>query len=133
MIDEIGESCEDEKTLNECCISCKMGSMTSSEKCSQLVNLIPSIEAQNSFIECCLGEDSKQTMTDDRCPQGFIFNQPLQVCDDIDECYQELDDCLNGMETCTNTLGSYNCEPITGSANNSINSCPSGRRKGGES
>ena len=58
---------------------------------------------------------------------GFIFNQPLQVCDDIDECYQELDDCLDGMETCTNTLGSYTCEPIAESVNNTINSCPPGR------
>ena len=61
---------------------------------------------------------------------GFIFNQPLQVCDDIDECYQELDDCLDGMETCTNTLGSYTCEPIAESVNNTINNCPPGRYMG---
>ena len=61
-IDEIRESCEDEKTLNECCISCKIGLMTSSEKCSQLVNFLPSKEAQSSFMECCSGEeDPRQT------------------------------------------------------------------------
>ena len=61
-INEIGESCEDEKTLNECCISCKIGLMTSSEKCSQLVNFLPSKEAQSSFMECCSGEeDPRQT------------------------------------------------------------------------
>ena len=42
VIDEVGESCEHEKTLNECCISCKIGLMTPSEKCSQLVNFLPS-------------------------------------------------------------------------------------------
>ena len=38
----------------------------------------------------------RQTVMDARCPPGFSFNQPLQVCDDIDECYQGLDDCLEG-------------------------------------
>ena len=73
------------------------------------------------------GEGSRETVTDNRCPQGFVFNQPKQVCDDIDECYEELDDCIDGLERCTNTLGSYTCEPIAQFANNSINSCPSGK------
>ena len=80
MIDEIGESCEDEKTLNECCISCKIGLMTSSEKCSQLVNFLPSKEAQSSFMECCSGEeDPRQTKKLCRSgnvqPSGFFLMQ----------------------------------------------------------
>ena len=71
VIDEIGESCEDEKTLNECCISCKIGLMTSSEKCSQLVNFLPSKEAQSSFMECCSGEeDPRQTI--EFCRSGNV-------------------------------------------------------------
>ena len=88
MIDEIGESCEDERTLNECCISCKIGLMTSSEKCSQLVNFLPSKEAQNSFMECCTGEEDPR-QTKKLCRSGNVqpsvfFNARI---DDFSDLY----------------------------------------------
>lgn len=124
-------NCEFQRTMTECCIACKMGSMFEGE-CSGRVNLLPSSLAQNSFIKCCFGGNNNQIVPDDRCPRGFTFNHQLQVCDDVDECYENLDNCDENFEVCKNTLGDYTCEPlIIGEAeSNSTDtiSCPTGFR-----
>ena len=125
--------CQFEPTMTECCIGCKMGSMTDPGDCGKLVNLLPSQYSQNSFIKCCFGdaEDSLndiQETQDNRCPRGFVFNEALQVCDDIDECFEGTDSCDQNFETCQNTLGDYTCDPIiqNDDVGNWTENCPKG-------
>ena len=76
--------CEYEKASTECCIACKMGSLTPPQDCSRMVNLLPSHYSQNSFIKCCTGDDPTSDGPDqsneekDRCPMGYAFNDLLQ-------------------------------------------------------
>ena len=66
-----------------------MGSLTDPRDCSTLVNLMPSQFSQNSFIKCCYGDDNPvEPIPDLRCPLGFAFNDILNVCDDLDECFE---------------------------------------------
>ena len=99
--------------------------MTPADKCSTLVHLMPSQYAQNSFAKCCFGTDVLPTdvLNSDRCPDGFIFNSALEVCDDIDECYENSNICDPDFEKCVNTIGDYICEPIIGHSNDT---CPTG-------
>ena len=66
-----------------------MGSLTDPRDCSTLVNLMPSQFSQNSFIKCCYGDENPvEPIPDLRCPLGFAFNDILNVCDDLDECFE---------------------------------------------
>ena len=117
----------DEIALTECCIACNIGAMTPAEDCSRWVHLMPSQYAQNSFAKCCFGTDLLQAtnvLNNDRCPGGFIFNSALEVCDDIDECYENTNICDPDFEKCVNTIGDYICEPIIGLLSN--DTCPPG-------
>uniref|UniRef100_A0A3Q3JSI8 Fibrillin 1 n=1 Tax=Monopterus albus TaxID=43700 RepID=A0A3Q3JSI8_MONAL len=53
------------------------------------------------------------------CPIGFIYNDKLLVCEDVDEC--EKQPCGNG--TCKNTVGSYNCLCYPGFQNSRNGDC----------
>jgi hypothetical protein len=47
------------------------------------------------------------------CPDGFVHNPTLNVCDDIDEC--EIGgghDCNPDTEVCLNIVGGFLCEPL---------------------
>ena len=99
-----------------------MGMLTNPDDCSRMVNLLPSQFSQNSFVKCCYGDEeppdtpddnpSDNIMQDQRCPGGYTFNDILNVCDDIDECYEETHTCDPMFERCINNLGDYFCEPI---------------------
>ena len=118
-----------DQTLTECCIACNIGAMTPANECSKWVNLMPSPYAQSSFVKCCFGSDSlplADEIDDDRCPDGFVFNEALEVCDDIDECLSTISPhlCDPNFEVCVNTIGDYLCDPII-QYNDSSGSTPS--------
>ena len=114
-----------DQTLTECCLACNIGAMTPSAHCSRLVNLMPSPHAQSSFVKCCFGSDMVM-IDNDRCPDGYIFNEALEVCDDIDECANAQQNlCDPNFEMCVNTIGNYLCNPILNETE-STNTCPPG-------
>ena len=115
-----------------------MGMLTNPDDCSRMVNLLPSQFSQNSFVKCCYGDEPPPPVTpdpsivqDQRCPGGYAFNDILNVCDDIDECYEETHTCDPMFERCINNLGDYFCEPILeslmiGGDNETSIQCPEG-------
>ena len=122
-----------DQTLTECCIACNIGAMTPANECSRLVNLMPSPYAQSSFVKCCFGSDLAiitDEIDDGRCPDGFVFNEALEVCDDIDECLSTMSPhlCDPNFEVCVNTIGDYLCDPIIQLNDSSTSStpCPEG-------
>jgi len=114
----------DDNTFTECCIACKIGASMSGSDCGQTVNRMPSHYAQTSFANCCYGGSPSDTTTEDRCPPGFAFNARLNVCDDVDECYDNVHTCDPQFEKCVNTVGDYTCEPNVNS--NLTENCPEG-------
>ena len=111
----------------ECCIACKMGTLTDPQDCSKMVNLMPSHFSQVSFTKCCYGEDEPITpIPDQRCPLGFTWNVVLNVCDDVDECFDETDTCDPNFERCVNLVGDYSCEPLLDPNDNLTDQCPEG-------
>ena len=64
-----------------------------------------------------------------KCPDGFRYNQELNVCDDIDECSEDLDDCIQGKEICHNIVGNYLCQLTNDDQTSADNDqCPPGFR-----
>jgi fibulin 1/2 len=109
-------------TFTECCIACKMASLVDPDQCSNTVNVLPSQFSQNSFVKCCFGEVIQKTSDQDqRCPMGFIFNSNLNVCDDMDECYDGSHTCDFNFDRCVNTVGSYTCDPVNVNDNDKCN------------
>lgn len=70
---------------------------------------------RNVFEECCnnsINHDNSNTNNANICPDGFVHNPTLNVCDDIDECLNGGHDCSLGSEVCRNVVGGFLCEPL---------------------
>ncbi len=124
-------TCFEEATpYRECCLGCKLGKAATSTRtaCTYEFPANPNVKA--AFEKCCTplkstdnapGKHSnaiegpppqqQQQQRDQRCPQGFIFNEMYNVCDDLDECLEDVHTCDLRFETCVNTVGDYLCEP----------------------
>ncbi|CAF0869133.1 unnamed protein product [Adineta ricciae] len=65
------------------------------------------------------------------CAVGYQLNSTSNYCTDINECSSDLNQCNVGVSVCVNTIGSYQCNCLTGYQliNNScvdINECATG-------
>jgi hypothetical protein len=71
---------------------------------------------RNVFEECCnsstINESGNTNTANNICPDGFVHNPTLNVCDDIDECTNGGHDCNADTEVCRNVIGGFLCEPL---------------------
>jgi hypothetical protein len=97
---------------------------------------------RNVFEECCnnsatidetinnvVNTNINEAKNNNLCPDGFVHNPSLNVCDDIDECENGSsgNDCNPDTEVCRNVVGGFLCEPLEyDDQTNEEQKCPKG-------
>ncbi|KAL3289893.1 hypothetical protein HHI36_023282 [Cryptolaemus montrouzieri] len=87
---------------------------TATESCMDIDECISGENNCNKESQICVNTKGNYSCVEKvarkTCPPGFKLNQYTQLCDDVDECAEDLQLCASSEE-CINEVGSYNCIP----------------------
>ncbi|KAK9889438.1 hypothetical protein WA026_004707 [Henosepilachna vigintioctopunctata] len=84
------------------------------ESCSDIDECLTGENSCNKESQICINTKGNYTcaekVSSKTCPPGFKKNPYTQLCDDVDECSEDVPLCAP-TEVCVNEVGRYNCVP----------------------